>query len=422
MRSGSLLVLLCGMVWASALGAGDRATIFPVPPILEPNVAFWVDMFTKYSAEKAIFHDRDNPLRIYSVLDFGAGAPGKRMGDRAREKAVEAERKRLTAVLQKLGGAGIADSALSDDERRIRSLFDPGTAPETFAAASERVRSQTGLADSFRDGIVRSGKVLDATRRIFRSRGLPEELAALPHVESSYNPKAMSKAGAAGVWQFTKSTGRLFLAVNDDIDERWDPLLSADAAARLLKRNYDVTGSWPLAITAYNHGLQSIRKAMKEHDTNDLMQLILAYEYKPFGFASKNFYAEFLAALRVSQDPAAFFGALVPDPPQEFSEVELPVALPLDAASDAFCSSGDTLVALNPAFRRAVRDGKRAIPRLYRLRVPAGTDEDAAYRRLTSRGFLPRGAAGAWCRGDRSEEMERLEPQRREMDDQAPST
>ena len=76
-------------------------------------------------------------------------------------------------------------------------------------------------------------------QEIFRNSGLPEDLAYLPHVESSFNPKAYSKFGAAGVWQFTRSTGRHYMAVGYTIDERRDPIISSHAAAKLLRTNYN---------------------------------------------------------------------------------------------------------------------------------------------------------------------------------------
>jgi membrane-bound lytic murein transglycosylase D len=261
------------------------------------------------------------------------------------------------------------------------------------------MRSQSGLRESFTEGLIRSGRYIGETRRILSAHGLPEELAYLPHVESSYNWRAVSKAGAVGVWQFTKSTGKLFLTVDDAIDERRDPLLSAEAAARLLKRNFEATGKWPLAVTAYNHGLLSIRRAMEALGTDDLMRIILSYEHKPFGFASKNFYAEFLAAVEVAKNPSRYFGDQVPDPPLVFHGEELPVSVTLEVAQRAFRCGTDTLTALNPAFLPSVLKGKAAIPRGYTLRLPDGTDITASYERLASEGHLPRGSYRAWCKG-----------------------
>ena len=93
---------------------------------------------------------------------------------------------------------------------------------------------------------------------------MPAALVALPHVESSYNPIARSFVGAAGLWQFTRSTGRRFMQIDHVVDERRDPFLSSVAAASLLQYNYSILKSWPLAITGYNHGVAGMRRAVKK--------------------------------------------------------------------------------------------------------------------------------------------------------------
>jgi hypothetical protein len=82
-------------------------------------------------------------------------------------------------------------------------------------------------------------------KQIFNKFGLPDDLVYLPHVESSFNPKAYSKFGAAGIWQFTRSTGRQYLTVDYAVDERRDPIRASVAAARLLKQNYKKFKKWP---------------------------------------------------------------------------------------------------------------------------------------------------------------------------------
>ncbi len=130
--------------------------------------------------------------------------------------------------------------------------------------AASQLRFQQGLADRFRDGYVKSGLWKDYIRSELREAGVPEILAALPHVESSFNPEARSYVGAAGLWQFTRSTGRRFMQIDHVVDERRDPFLSSSAAARLLAYNYSILKSWPLAITAYNHGVGGMRRAARE--------------------------------------------------------------------------------------------------------------------------------------------------------------
>jgi len=390
--------IVLGLVPAVCPAGRTAGPDFPSPPELESSVRFWVDVFTRTSRDRILLHDMDEPGRIYAIVDVTGLSPDVASQKKKREKKATVERDRIASMLKRLVERAAGDTTGTDEEKRLLGLFGPSPTPETLRRAAERIRPQSGLAESFLEGLIRSGRYLGEIRRIFRDRGLPEALVYLPHVESSFNHKAVSKAGAAGAWQFTRDTGRLFMTVDDAIDERYDPLLSADAAARLLKRNYEATGRWPLAVTAYNHGLVSIRKAMRELNTDDLMEIIRVYEAKPFGFASKNFYAEFLAAVRVASDPETHFGAVISLPPDRFSVMELPVPLKLDMVKRVFGADGDTLAALNPAFRKAVLAGEKEIPKGYALRLPASADMRAAFETLASLNLLPRGSWRAWCR------------------------
>ena len=100
---------------------------------------------------------------------------------------------------------------------------------------------------------------------MLREEGVPIELAALPHVESSFDPTAYSRAGAAGMWQFIRSTGLRYMRIDHIVDDRRDPFFSSVAAARLLRDNYEVLQNWALAITAYNHGQAGMRNAVRSY-------------------------------------------------------------------------------------------------------------------------------------------------------------
>ncbi|WP_206734468.1 lytic transglycosylase domain-containing protein [Ancylomarina salipaludis] len=99
---------------------------------------------------------------------------------------------------------------------------------------------------------------------ILDKEGLPLELKYLPIIESALNPKALSRAGACGLWQFMYSTGRMYkLEVNSFVDERRDPVKSSYAAAKFLKDLYKMYGNWPLVIAAYNCGPGNVNKAIR---------------------------------------------------------------------------------------------------------------------------------------------------------------
>jgi membrane-bound lytic murein transglycosylase D len=94
--------------------------------------------------------------------------------------------------------------------------------------------------------------------------GLPLELKYIPIIESALNPKAKSKAGATGLWQFMYATGKMQgLEISSYVDQRMDPSLSTDAACRYFKKLYDLFGDWELAIAAYNAGPGNVTKAIR---------------------------------------------------------------------------------------------------------------------------------------------------------------
>ncbi|MBI4473521.1 MAG: transglycosylase SLT domain-containing protein [Acidobacteria bacterium] len=192
---------------------------------------------------------------------------------------------------------------------------------------------------------------------------MPETIALLPLVESSFENRSFSKAGAAGIWQFTRQTGRMYLRVTNRIDERLDPVKATHAAARLLRQNYRALGNWPLAITAYNHGRAGMLRARKAHD-GALSTIINDYDGPLFGYASMNFYAEFIAAVQVYESYPQYFGELVLDAPAATKSVTPaqtakgtgPATPPGSAGDKYIVQKGDTLWHIARRFGTTIRD------------------------------------------------------------------
>ena len=169
------------------------------------------------------------------------------------------------------------------------------------ASQKVRIRAQSGMRERFLKAIQVSGKYLATMEDIFREAGLPTVLTRLPHIESSFEINAYSRAHAAGIWQFIPSTGRLFLKIDHTVDQRLDPLLATRAAAKLLKSNHERLKTWPLAVTAYNHGAAGMERAVRKLGTRDISEIIRRYRGRRFGFASRNFYPELLAAIAIEK-------------------------------------------------------------------------------------------------------------------------
>jgi membrane-bound lytic murein transglycosylase D len=377
MRSSVILVF--GILLALPPGAG-AATTFPRPPEMEHQIRFWRSVFTVYSKDQTLVHDTVDLDKIYSVIDF---RPYADMGysaaerDQIRKDVTEGEIARVRALLRRLS-EGTPREALMSDEQRIYDLFRNDPDPYKFwnAADEKRVRAQRGIRERFFAGFRTSRRYLPVMEQIFRDEGLPVELTRLPLIESCFDVSAYSKAGAAGIWQFMPATGRLFMEVNNSVDERRDPIASTRAAARYLSRAYARLGTWPLAITSYNHGPNGMSRAIGDTGTSDIALIVKYYDGPGFGFASRNFYAEFLAALDIEKHSEAYFGRVPQDRLPPTRTVMLDRSIDIVTAARLARTKDYVLADLNPALLDPVLSGRTPIPAGYGLRLPAAGAAD----------------------------------------------
>ncbi len=351
-----LITLLGGPV------AADET--FPQPPELQPDVDFWVDIFTRYTTDQGVLHDTRNLAVVYEHIDFKAAD-----GRRTRQRATNKRRDAVKAVLRTLA-SGKRDQ-LSGEETRILALWPADVSNATLLQAADQIRYQQGLQDRFREGLIRAGRWRSFINAEFRALNVPLELAALPHVESSYNPAARSNVGASGIWQFTRSTGRRFMQVDHVLDERNDPFMATRSAGKLLAYNYSITNNWPMAITAYNHGLGGVRRAMREYGDTAYVDILRKYDGRTFGFASRNFYVAFLAAKQVDQNTEQYFPGLVVDTPVDYATAELDGFIPLADLADGLGISVRQLTEFNPSLQATIVTGNKHLPKGFEVRIPA---------------------------------------------------
>ncbi len=348
---------------------------FTVPPELEPDVEFWRKIYSKYDSHQVVLHDIKYLPIVYGVLDFADLDADTTITDFDRQKQkqarIDAAKESIIANLEILSQNPQA-AGLSEDAIDIRNLFSTVSEPDKFKRAKERgVRAQTGQRDKFIAGLAYSNRYMGEIESIFEHMGLPRDLTFLVFVESMFNPAANSSAGAGGVWQFMRSTAKIYgLQMNPVIDERADPIRETYAAASLLSHDYEALGSWPLAINAYNTGRGRIEQAMARLGTSSIVSIIKYFDHPSYGFASRNFYLEFLAALDVAKNHQRYFGDIRFDPPMRYDlvQVKTPVILPDIAQASGI--SLETLTDLNPAYSEAVIAGKLPLPAGSELRVP----------------------------------------------------
>lgn len=208
--------------------------------------------------------------------------------------------------------------------------------------------------------LTRSQRHLPHVRRVFTKYGLPQDLVLLPFTESGYNVKAYSWAGAGGMWQFMRSTGRLYGLKSDWwIDERRDPYKSTDAAARHLRDLYDQFGDWYLALAAYNAGSGKISRALKLSGTNDFFELTkknrkLAYRVR-LRTETKHYVPKFIAISKIFQNLDTLgFTPVSWEMEEEVVPVKVPGGTDLLALARAGNMSWAEFHRHNPAFRRQV--------------------------------------------------------------------
>ena len=348
---------------------------FVRPAELEPDIAFWRKVYTQVTTEGGLLHDQDDLGVIYEVMKLPSD-----LSQKQRQKRIEEAKKKYSRILDRLA-AGATD--LSEEEQRVFDLWPKGTHRSRFEAAAEGVRFQLGQSDRFREGIVRSGAWREHIAATFKKMGLPTELAALPHVESSFNTYAYSKVGAAGMWQFMRGTGRRFMRIDAAVDERLDPYRATEAAASFLEQNYIVLGSWPLAVTAYNHGPGGMKRAQEQLGTSDIVTVVRKYNSRSFGFASRNFYVAFLAALEIDSDPDKFFGPIRRNPNDTSLVLEVPAFVPASRLATVLELDREELRRLNPSLLPSVWRGARHVPRGFELRVPNTIDLTAVVSQLS---------------------------------------
>ncbi len=374
------LIFLLGIFWSAALsGQYYENTKLPHREALAKEIVFWKKIFAKVSRDEYLIHDTHDLGIIYKTVTFDSSVSA-----RARSKSLKAIKEEVAGLLKTFHKKQFKEADLTPWELSVYQQFSGISGKDKFLTAAKRVRAQQGIKENFMAGVQRSFSYLPHIKKIFQELGVPKQLVYLPHVESSFNPRAVSHVGAAGMWQFMRSTGRQYMKVNRVSDDRFDPLISTRSAARLLKYNYSQLKDWALAITAYNHGLGSMRKAKRRY--SNYMTIRERYLRRSFGFASKNFYPEFLAVIDISDSLDHYFPNIEQDEILTFQEVTLLKAVNLRRFAKQFKVNIDTLKKLNPRFRKQVWRGQRSVPAKYSLRLPVNSDARAIIAALGASG------------------------------------
>ncbi len=357
----TILILLTLLVGLPAFGQLNQEN-FPVDEIVRRRADFWKKIYTIVDTNQGFLHDQDDLAVVYEMVDMRGMSP------RQQIRALKNRKSRIRSLL--LSIANKNKENLSDDEAPfLLPLLDK--TPIQIREMADNIRWQRGMSDRFRQGLVDSYQYLDHIKKIFKEEGVPEEIAYLPHVESSFNYKAYSKVGAAGIWQFMRSTARVYhLKMTYVVDERLDPLTAGRAAARLLKSNFEKLGSWPLAVTAYNHGPHGMERAARTLSTTSIDEIIMKHDGGRLEFTSEDFYASFVAAYELAQNPGRYFGNVAVGQPLKFTEIQLQKALTVHQIAEAAGLDLETFKMYNRSIRPIAFTSRVPLPKDTKINLP----------------------------------------------------
>ncbi|MBI4409743.1 MAG: LysM peptidoglycan-binding domain-containing protein [Gemmatimonadetes bacterium] len=232
-----------------------------------------------------------------------------------------------------------------------------------FLAGRNREKTELWLERSGRYAPMIGGKL--------RERGMPEDLVYLALIESGFSPRAYSRARASGIWQFIAETARRYgLVVDDQVDERRDPLASTDAALDYLQELYARFGSWYLAAAAYNTGENRVARLLREHAGGAAGDDALFWRIAPYlPEEARNYVPLMLAAGHIGKDPVRYgFHELEYQLPLAFDTVQVPGGTHLETVARAAGVDESEVKELNPHLIAGVAPAGE----LQAVRIPSG--------------------------------------------------
>ena len=383
-------VAQCGFMVALLMGAArpvcaeSNDSSFPQPDGLSDSVAFWKRVYAGWSQNEIVFHDQDDLSRIYRVIQVPAH--GKRQNGKTRAQTIKIAKKEIQVALSRLQRKRPStDAELSAVEKEIFNNLKEIDDPKKYKRFRS-MRAQNGLRERFEEGYRYAGAFEAQVRTILEENGLPGSLVALAYVESLMNPKATSRSGAVGVWQFMPETGKEYVHVNRMIDERKDPILATEAAAKYINTALKNVGPWPVAITSYNVGRAGMRKVIRAMGTNDLGVIYKKYRRGFFGFAARNYYASFLAVHDVLKNVESHLPGVEQNPAWSYHVVRAPADITVKNLVKKMSIDKNALLTMNPSWGRNLQKSRTALPQGLPIRIPQSMTKEELHDRLHSFG------------------------------------
>ncbi|MBI1752037.1 MAG: LysM peptidoglycan-binding domain-containing protein [Acidobacteria bacterium] len=296
--------------------------------------------------------------RLKEVQDqlSGAEEPEPEPGLKAAEEVVSISGEELRAELELVRGA------------------EQGATYDFPIDLNDKVLTWVSLFSTTKRGFMenalgRASQYMPMIRQVFAEEGIPSDLAYLAVIESGFRNEAKSRAKAVGMWQFIRSTGRIYgLNGNAWVEERRDPVKATRAAARYLKRLYEITGDWYLAASSYNAGPLTLDRAIQNLGTRNFWDLARSRWLRT---ETKNYVPELCAAILVGRNPERYGLRIAPLAPYAYETVNVASMTSLTVLARCANTDASTLKGLNPELLRGSTP-----PGAYLLRVPPGKAMD----------------------------------------------
>ena len=363
--AGFAMPLYAGPLEANrALIITDKA--FTADKHILDQACIMIELYYRMDENEGLLFDPEAPEAVLGRV------PLHNLTAKSAEDSLVRARDLMKVRLQNL--AVTPETDWPEDLKALRRMLPASWSASEIAVTAERLTGRRGMRKTFRASLEASLGYQTLMDSVFAAEGVPTRLKYLAHVESRFNPAALSPAGTAGLWQFLKSSGSRFLIIDERIDQRFDPAASTYAAARYLKLCRSHLGSWPLAIMSYNNGPGQMRDAVKETGTHDAGEIIRSYQAGGFGAVSRNYYAMFLAASSLGLQSERLFPGLHKPHSANPAWKTLKLEHEWTPRQLRILSGYSTAVLMrcNPALRPIVFERNIPLPKGFELKLPMG--------------------------------------------------
>lgn len=381
MKLSLIAALLCGGMVLSSRQAPPAAVLVPPPHAGAPQDARLGRLRELVTAAETAFESGDEDAaatRVDEAEAFTADWPEALLKNLETQNLLG----RLKTVSDQLGEeepdlglkaeeevVSLSGAELASELARVKAS-EKGITYDFPIDLNDKVATWVNLFSTTKKGFMegslsRASRYLPMVRQVFNEEGVPEDLAYLAVIESGYKNDARSYAKAVGMWQFMRSTGRIFgLKGSAWVEERRDPVKATRAAARYLRRLHELSGDWYLALIGYNAGPLTTERAILNVGSRNFWDL---YRSRWLRNQTKNYIPEMCAAVLVGRSPEKY-GLVVPQlPPYVYESVQVDKATSLSVVARLSGTDVSTLKDLNPELLRGSTP-----PGSYALRVPPG--------------------------------------------------